>query len=164
MESGKESVDLLVDRDYAHALHQAHHIDKYNEKRKDIDKQMTEEANNIVARLESQRHHSSIVLYDEHWKKGVIGIVASRLTEIYFRPTVVLTRDGDYATGSARSVTGFDILSYQVVQGLAGELRGAYLCRGADSQVGGHSRILQSVPTLCGGAHCTGADRGLIAS
>ena len=111
MESGKESVDLLVDRDYAHALHQAHHIDKYNEKRKDIDKQMTEEANNIVARLESQRHHSSIVLYDEHWKKGVIGIVASRLTEIYFRPTVVLTRDGDYATGSARSVTGFDIYS-----------------------------------------------------
>ena len=70
---------------------------------------MTEEANQIVARLESQKHRSSIVLYDEHWKKGVIGIVASRLTEIYFRPTVVLTRDGEFATGSARSVTGFDI-------------------------------------------------------
>ena len=51
------------------------------------------------------------MLYDEGWKKGVIGIVASRLTEIYFRPTVVLTRDGDMATGSARSVTGFDVYS-----------------------------------------------------
>ena len=62
-----------------------------------------------MARLESQQHSTSIVLYDENWKKGVIGIVASRLTEIYFRPTIVITRDGDLATGSARSVAGFDI-------------------------------------------------------
>jgi single-stranded-DNA-specific exonuclease len=109
MENGKESVDLLVEKDYSAALQKARHINEYNEQRKDIDKQMTEEANQIVARLESQKHRSSIVLYDEHWKKGVIGIVASRLTEIYFRPTVVLTRDGEFATGSARSVTGFDI-------------------------------------------------------
>ncbi len=109
MENGKESVDLLVEKDFGEALKEAHHINEYNEQRKDIDKQMTEEANQIVARLENQRHRSAIVLYDEHWKKGVIGIVASRLTEIYFRPTVVLTRDGDLATGSARSVTGFDI-------------------------------------------------------
>ncbi len=111
MENGRESVDLLVEKDFNIALHMAKHINEYNELRKDIDKQMTEEANLIVARLESQKHQSSIVLYDENWKKGVIGIVASRLTEIYFRPTVVLTRDGDYATGSARSVTGFDIYS-----------------------------------------------------
>ena len=109
MENGKESVDLLVEKDFSMALSEAHHINEYNEQRKDIDKQMTEEANQIVAKLESQKHHSSIVLYDENWKKGVIGIVASRLTEIYFRPTVVLTRDGDFATGSARSVIGFDI-------------------------------------------------------
>ena len=109
MENGKESVDLLVEKDIANAIRQAKHIDEYNEQRKDIDKQMTEEANLIVSKLESQKHHSSIVLYDENWKKGVIGIVASRLTEIYFRPTVVLTRDGEFATGSARSVTGFDI-------------------------------------------------------
>ena len=109
MENGKESVDLLVEKDFSSALTQAKHINEYNEQRKDIDKQMTEEANQIVAKLESQKHHSSIVLYDENWKKGVIGIVASRLTEIYFRPTVVLTRDGDFATGSARSVTGFDL-------------------------------------------------------
>lgn len=111
MENGKESVDLLVEKDFASALRQAKHIDEYNEQRKDIDKQMTEEANQIVAKLESQKHHSSIVLYDENWKKGVIGIVASRLTEIYFRPTVVLTRNGEFATGSARSVTGFDVYS-----------------------------------------------------
>ena len=111
MENGKESVDLLVEKDFNTALKAAKHINEYNELRKDIDKQMTEEANQIVSKLESQRHHSSIVLYDENWKKGVIGIVASRLTEIYFRPTVVLTRDGDFATGSARSVTGFDVYS-----------------------------------------------------
>ncbi|MBO4314379.1 MAG: single-stranded-DNA-specific exonuclease RecJ [Prevotella sp.] len=111
IEKGKETVDLLVERDYNVALQAARHIDEYNDQRKDIDKQMTEEANHIVEKLESQSHMSSIVLYDENWKKGVIGIVASRLTEIYTRPTVVLTRDGDYATGSARSVTGFDIYS-----------------------------------------------------
>ena len=109
MESGKESVDLLVERDFSSAMKQAKHIDQYNEQRKDVDRQMTEEANQIVERIESQRHQSSIVLYDEGWKKGVVGIVASRLTEIYFRPTVVLTRDGDLATGSARSVAGFDV-------------------------------------------------------
>ena len=109
MENGKKSVDLLVEREYSLAFDQAKHIDEYNEQRKDVDRQMTEEANQLVARLESQKHQSSIVLYDEHWKKGVIGIVASRLTEIYFRPTVVLTRDENLATGSARSVAGFDV-------------------------------------------------------
>lgn len=69
MESGRESVDLLVEKDFSHALEKAKHIDCYNDKRKDIDKQMTEDANHIVSRLESQRHQSSIVLYDEHWKR-----------------------------------------------------------------------------------------------
>ena len=73
MENGRESVDLLVEKDFSHALAKAKHIDEYNEQRKDIDKQMTEEANSIVSKLESQRHRSSIVLYDENWKKGVIG-------------------------------------------------------------------------------------------
>ena len=109
MENGRESVNLLVEKDFAVAFDKAKHINEYNEHRKNIDKQMTEEANLIVGRLESQQKHSSIVLYDENWKKGVIGIVASRLTEIYVRPTVVLTRDGELATGSARSVAGFDI-------------------------------------------------------
>jgi len=109
MENGRKSVDLLVEKDYSSALKEAKHINEYNEQRKDIDKQMTDEANHIVARIESQKRRSSIVLYDENWKKGVIGIVASRLTEIYFRPTIVLTREDEFATGSARSVTGFDV-------------------------------------------------------
>ncbi len=109
IENGKESVELLVENDFSKALSLAKKINTYNEQRKDIDKQMTEEANVIVEKIESQEHHSSIVLYDENWKKGVIGIVASRLTEIYIRPTVVFTRDGDLATGSARSVAGFDV-------------------------------------------------------
>lgn len=127
MENGKESVDLLVEKDYGTALKRARLINEYNEQRKDIDKQMTEEANQIVAKLESQEHHSSIVLYDEHWKKGVIGIVASRLTEMYFRPTVVLTRDGEFATGSARSVMGFDV--YAAIKS----------CRDLLTNFGGHT-------------------------
>lgn len=126
-----------MERDYNKALHEAKHIDKYNEKRKDVDRHMTEEANTIVERLENQKHQNSIVLYDEHWKKGVIGIVASRLTEIYFRPTVVLTRDGNLATGSARSVAGFDI--YSAIKSLprpAVELRWAHLCRRTDAEMG----------------------------
>ena len=111
MENGKQTVDLLGERDLHRAQREARLIDEYNDQRKDIDKQMTEEANSIVEKLESQKHQPAIVLYDENWKKGVIGIVASRVTEMYFRPTVVLTRDGDLATGSARSVAGFDVYS-----------------------------------------------------
>ena len=109
MQNGTEAVDLLVERDFEKALAEAIHINEYNEQRKDVDKQMTEEANQIVEKLESQEHQSSIVLYDENWKKGVIGIVASRLTELYYRPTVVLTKFNGVATGSARSVAGYDL-------------------------------------------------------
>ena len=109
VQNGTETVDLLVERDFQRALAEAMHINEYNEQRKDIDKQMTEEANRIVERLESQAHQPAIVLYDENWTKGVVGIVASRLTEIYYRPTVVLTRSGDMASGSARSVAGYDV-------------------------------------------------------
>ncbi len=109
--NGTETVDLLVERDYKKALQEAMHINEYNEQRKDIDKQMSEEANQIVERLESQEHQPAIVLYNEGWKKGVVGIVASRLTEIYYRPTVVLSCQDGMATGSARSVAGYDIYS-----------------------------------------------------
>lgn len=110
MQNGKEAVELLVERDITKALMDADRINGYNEMRKDVDKQMTEEANRIVARLEEgQQHLPAIVLYDEEWKKGVIGIVASRLTEIYYRPTIVMTIIDGVATGSARSVAGFDI-------------------------------------------------------
>ncbi len=109
MENGRLTVDLLVQRDIHVAMRMARDIDKYNEQRKDIDKQTTEEANRIVAQLEQRHHPNCIVLCDENWNKGIIGIVASRLTEMYFKPTVVLTRDGQFATGSARSIAGFDV-------------------------------------------------------
>ena len=73
MQNGKEAVDLLVERDLAKALTEAHLINEYNEQRKDVDKQMTEEANQIVEKLVNQDHPSSIVLYDENWKKGGTG-------------------------------------------------------------------------------------------
>ena len=82
------------------ALEKANQINQYNETRKDLDKTMTEEANQIVADLEGLAERRSIVLYNEDWHKGVIGIVASRLTEIYYRPAVVLTRTDDMATVS----------------------------------------------------------------
>ncbi len=127
VQNGKESVALLVEKDILKALEEASRINGYNEQRKDIDKQMTEEANQIVERLETQKHQSAIVLYDENWKKGVIGIVASRLTEIYFRPTIVLTISDGMATGSARSVAGFDI--YEAIKS----------CRDLLENFGGHT-------------------------
>ena len=127
MQNGKEAVDLLVEKDFKKALYQAKLINGYNEQRKDIDKQMTEEANQIVEKLENQRHQSSIVLYDSNWKKGVIGIVASRITEIYFRPTIVMTINDGMATGSARSVAGFDI--YEAIKS----------CRDLLANFGGHT-------------------------
>ena len=127
MMNGKEAVELLVERDLQKALTMATRINELNEQRKDVDKQMTEEANEIVARLESQQHMQSIVLYDEGWKKGVVGIVASRLTELYFRPTVVLTIIDGIASGSARSVAGFDI--YDAIKS----------CRDLLENFGGHT-------------------------
>ena len=127
VQNGIETVDLLVEKDFQRALTEATHINEYNEQRKDIDKQMTEEANQIVARLESQEHQAAIVLYGEGWKKGVVGIVASRMTDMYFRPTVVLSCNDGMASGSARSVAGYDI--YDAVKS----------CRDLLENFGGHT-------------------------
>ena len=127
IENGRESVELLVCNDSVQAMHKAAQINHYNEQRKDLDKAMTEQANQIVASLVHKSDHKAIVIYNEEWHKGVIGIVASRLTEIYFRPAVVLTRDGDMATGSARSVAGFDI--YKAIES----------CRDILENFGGHT-------------------------
>lgn len=110
MSSGKKAVDLLVEQDYNRALELAAKIDQENDDRKKDDKEMTEEANEIVKALEQEgQHQNAIILYNENWKRGVIGIVASRLTEIFYRPAIVLTKTGNLATGSARSVSGFDV-------------------------------------------------------
>ena len=109
IQNGKESVALLIEKDPEKAREMAEVINHYNEQRKDLDKVMTEQANQIVASIDERHEHKGIVIYNEEWHKGIIGIVASRLTEIYNRPAVVLTRDNELATGSARSVAGFDI-------------------------------------------------------
>ena len=127
IQNGKEAVDLLIEKDFASALAKSNQINQYNETRKDLDKSMTEEANKIVDHLEGLSHRRSIVLYNEAWHKGVIGIVASRLTEIYYRPAVVLTRTNDMATGSARSVAGFDV--YKAIEH----------CRDLLENFGGHT-------------------------
>ncbi len=114
MQNGSEAVELLVEKDYQSALEKASRINLYNEARKDLDKQMTEQAIEQVRQMPDLNDHRSVVIYNEEWHKGVIGIVASRLTEQYYRPAVVLTRSEGMATGSARSVSGFDV--YKAVQ------------------------------------------------
>ena len=109
IQTGREAVDLLTEKNYRRALDMSNQINEYNEARKDLDKSMTEEANRIVDNLEGLADKRSIVLYNEDWHRGVIGIVASRLTELFYRPSVVLTRTNDIATGSARSVADFDV-------------------------------------------------------
>ena len=111
MQNGREAVQLLVERDYADAIELANKIDLYNEARKDLDKQMTEEAIEMAKATPGIEDHRSVVIFNEAWHKGVIGIVASRLTELYYRPAVVLTNSEGIATGSARSVSGFDVYS-----------------------------------------------------
>ncbi len=110
MQSGAEAVDLLVSRDFSDALERARAIDRYNQDRKELDKQITEEANAILsARADEIEGSRSIVISNPDWHKGIIGIVASRITELYYKPSVVLTLSDGMATGSSRSVQGFDV-------------------------------------------------------
>lgn len=110
MQSGREAVELLVARDASDAYEKAKAIDQYNKDRKELDKRITEEANAILeAHGELLDDKKSIVIYNKDWHKGIIGIVASRLTELYYKPSVVLTLANGLATGSSRSVQGFDI-------------------------------------------------------
>lgn len=112
MESGQESVELLVTRDSSHAYEISKRIDQYNRDRKELDHQITIEANEIIERhIQKLDGKKPIVIYDPSWHKGIIGIVASRLAELYFKPSVVLTFSNGFATGSSRSVRGFDVYS-----------------------------------------------------
>ena len=115
MQSGSEAVELLAARDAKEANRKSIEIDQYNKDRKELDKRITEEANAILEeRGEVHSPKKSIVIYNKHWHKGIIGIVASRLTELYYKPSVVLTLSNGLATGSSRSVQGFDI--YKAVE------------------------------------------------
>lgn len=110
MMCGKEAVDLLTARDMHTAEQVAANIAEYNESRKELDKRVTEEAFAMVDKMDIT-DKKSILVYNPSWHKGVIGIVASRLTEHYYRPAVVLTTACGFASGSARSIQGFDVYS-----------------------------------------------------
>ena len=109
MMNGKEAVDLLLAGSIEYAHEKSRNIDHYNDDRRELDKRITDEANTFIDENMDMLKKKSIVIYDESWHKGVIGIVASRLTEKYLRPVIVLTKSHDLITGSARSVMGFDI-------------------------------------------------------
>lgn len=127
IQTGNESVELLIARDLDFAKKKSEDINQYNQTRKDLDKNITEEANNAIKALTNLKDKKGIVIYNEEWHKGVIGIVASRLTEEYYRPAIVLTRADNLATGSARSVPGFDI--YKAIDN----------CRDLLENFGGHT-------------------------
>ncbi len=109
IESGRNSVKLLVSPDMDTAAGIAHQINDFNNERRTLDTQITLEALEIIDNDEILRHAKSTVVFNPDWHKGVIGIVASRLTESYYRPTVVLTQSNGLITGSARSVKDFDV-------------------------------------------------------
>lgn len=109
IESGRNSVQLLISPSLADAESIARQINDFNITRRDLDSQITQEALDMIAADKSQQGMRSTVVFNENWHKGVIGIVASRLTESYYRPTIVLTQSNGLITGSARSVKDFDI-------------------------------------------------------
>lgn len=109
IENGIKAVELLVADDAEQALSLVGNIDNYNNTRKNIDSNITSEAQHLIAADPDLKESNSLVLFNPKWHKGVIGIVASRLIETYYRPTVILTESNGMATGSARSVEGFDL-------------------------------------------------------
>ncbi len=105
---GNEAVALLSEYDFEQAQQFASEIEKYNTDRKELDKQITQEALFQIEK-NGEKSQFTTVVFDENWHKGVIGIVASRLIETYYRPTLVFTKSGDFYAASARSVIGFDV-------------------------------------------------------
>ena len=126
MDDAKKAVLLFIESNFEKALEFAEMLHLDNADRKDADRNITEEALELIGLDESTLNKKSSVVYKEHWHKGVVGIVASRLIERYYRPTIVLTQSGGLATGSARSVAGFNL--YEAI----------YQCREYLVAYGGH--------------------------
>ncbi|MGG6229921.1 single-stranded-DNA-specific exonuclease RecJ [Tenacibaculum sp. SDUM215027] len=108
MKHGNYAVELLTEMDFDSAVEFAAAIEKFNSDRKELDKAITQEALLQIENNNEQEKYTTVV-FDENWHKGVIGIVASRLTETYYRPTLVFTKSGEKLAASARSVKGFDV-------------------------------------------------------
>ncbi len=126
MKQASEVVQLLVSRDSAFVKEKSGTINEYNNDRKDLDKNITDEAIALIRSSEYLQQKKSIVVYKHDWHKGVIGIVASRLSEEYYKPSIVLAVSNGMASGSARSVSGFDI--YKAIES----------CRDLLENFGGH--------------------------
>lgn len=125
MKHGQHAVNLLAETDWPTAKQFASEIELFNTERRSLDQEITQEALIQIQENQEEEKFTSVV-YNEHWHKGVIGIVASRLTETYYRPTLVFTKSGDKLAASARSVKGFDI--YNALEG----------CSDCLEQFGGH--------------------------
>ncbi len=127
MMNGKEAVDLMLSNDMTTAREKSLNIDQYNLDRRELDKKITDEAIDYIEKNLDIEKQTSIILYNENWHKGIVGIVASRLSEKYYRPAIVLTKSNDMISGSARSVPGFDV--YKAIES----------CRDILENFGGHT-------------------------
>jgi single-stranded-DNA-specific exonuclease len=116
MKHGNHAVTLLTEIDKNKAAVFAAEIEQFNSDRRDADKRITLEALDQISEMKEEDRMTTVV-YREDWHKGVIGIVASRLTETYYRPTLVFTKSGEKLAASARSVKGFDV--YNALEGCA---------------------------------------------
>ncbi len=126
MDDARKAVQLFIEKDYNQALVFAEMLHSDNTDRREADSSITEEALALIEANPEYSNRKTTVVCQEHWHKGVVGIVASRLIETYYRPTVVLTKSGDYLAGSARSVAGFNL--YEAI----------YACREYLLGYGGH--------------------------
>jgi single-stranded-DNA-specific exonuclease len=109
MDDARKAVQMFVAETYEEALHFAEMLHSDNTERKEADLSTTQEALTLIAENKEWINYKSTVLFQPHWHKGVVGIVASRVIEHYYRPTIILTKSGDYVAGSARSVPGFNL-------------------------------------------------------
>ncbi len=126
MDDARKAVQLFLETDFEKALSFAGMLHSDNLERREADTTITEEALALIQEDAEHANRKTTVVFQEHWHKGVVGIVASRLIDTYYRPTIVLTRSGDYVAGSARSVAGFNL--YEAI----------YACRDHLLGYGGH--------------------------
>lgn len=163
METGRMAVELLTATDVSEAMRIAGEINEYNNERKSIDREITKAALEMVQSGGNLSDGHATIVYDPSWHKGVVGIVASRLVEAFYRPTIVLTRSNGLITGSARSVQGFDLYGAiescaDILENFGGHIYAAGLtlreenlpefCRRIDGYVGSTIRDEMLTPVL----------------
>jgi single-stranded-DNA-specific exonuclease len=142
IEHGKHAVSLMMAKDKEKAADLAAVLEGHNAERKTLDKKITEEALEMIATDPFVKGAWSTVLFKEDWNKGVVGIVASRCIEHYFRPTIILTRSGEVAAGSARSVEGFNL--FQALE----ECKDSLIQFGGHTHAAGLSLEIRNIPAF----------------